>query len=453
MRTSPGGPAEILEFGRFQLFPDGRFLRDGRRVPLSPKEWAVLRVLASAAGSLVAKDDLIAQVWPGETVSDASLVRAIYGLRRRLGLTEAGDEYIATSYGRGYWLNAPVHSAPRQKRSRPAADAARLPSRARPVPQRAVEACHEARYHFRKRNVGRIKEAIRLYRLAAEWAPSYGPAHIGLVKCFLSLTIWTAIPREEGLASAGAALDAAAALEPDNPEVLALRAFAASAMHWQFPEAEALFERALRRADEPSDVLLFYGRHCILAGDGARAAAALERFVDNDPLSPPALAALGYARFCGGQDAEALAATRQALALDGRSTEALAHLAVISMHAGRRQEASAAGQRAYRQAPAIAPVNATWAYLCACDGRQDEARRVMEKAAASAYRAPACMAIAAWALGDAGETAAWVRKAVKTRCMWLPVVCHDPRFAAALEHQDVAAALAGSPFAPRPVGS
>ena len=84
------GPTGILEFGPFQFFPDGRFLRDGRRVPLSPKEWGVLRVLAGASGALVTKESLLSQVWPGETVSDASLVRAIYGLRRRLGLTDAG---------------------------------------------------------------------------------------------------------------------------------------------------------------------------------------------------------------------------------------------------------------------------------------------------------------------------------------------------------------------------
>ena len=40
---------------------------------------------------------------------------------------------------------------------------------------RVLEACQEARYHLRQRNVKRIYEAIRLYRLATEWGPSYAP--------------------------------------------------------------------------------------------------------------------------------------------------------------------------------------------------------------------------------------------------------------------------------------
>ncbi|MBP1634398.1 MAG: HilA/EilA family virulence transcriptional regulator [Acidobacteria bacterium] len=441
---------EILEFGPFQLFPDGRFLRDGRRVPLSPKEWGVLRALAQAAGALVSKDDLIARVWAGETVSDASLVRAIYGLRRRLGMTDQGDEYIATSYGRGYWLNASVHRAsravvPLESRPRPAA-----PELADPVPPRVLEACHEARYHFRKRNVERIGEATRLYRLAADWAPTYAPAHIGLVKCHLVLVAWNMVSRDEGLPPAVAALEAAASLAPDDPEVLTIRAAMLSGLEWKFDEAERLFQAALLAAPQVSDVLFFYARHLLLGGHAARAAEVLEQVVDRDPLSPPALAQLGYTRFCAGQPSEALAATREALALDARSPEPLAYFAIVAMHAGRRQEAWEAGRRAYRQAPHLAPLRATWAYLCACNGRQEEARRLVREAAGTAFLAPAAMAVTAWALADAAETAAWIRRAVEMRCVWLPLACRDPRFTAALGHPDVASAFGGSGLLPSP---
>lgn len=442
------GPTEILEFGPFQLFPDGRFLREGRRVPLSPKEWGVLRVLASASGALVPKETLIAQVWAGEAVSDASLVRAIYGLRRRLGLTEAGDEFIATSYGRGYWLNAPVRTAPGG--ARPLAHVAHeaLPLPAGPVPPRVLEACQEARYHFRQRNVKRMWEAIRLYRLAAEWGPSYAPAHLGLVKCYLTLVASSVVSQAEGLPLAMAALDAADALDPENPEGLAIRAAIMSGLEWRFAEAEALFERAMHGPREAPDAGLFYARHLLVAGDPSRSAGVLEQYAERDPLSPPVLALLGYSRFCAGQPGEALAAVRQALSLDGRSTEALCYFSVVAMHAGRRHEASAAGYRAYRQTRRLAPVFATWAYLCACDGRREEARRLMQEAAASEFLAPAVMAVTAWALADPVETASWVRRAVEAKCVWLPVACRDPRFAHALGHPDVASALADTPFAP-----
>jgi DNA-binding winged helix-turn-helix (wHTH) protein/tetratricopeptide (TPR) repeat protein len=449
MKVLTPGPTEILEFGPFQLFPDGRFLREGRRVPLSPKEWGVLRVLAAASGALVSKDALLAQVWTGETVSDASLVRAIYGLRRRLGLSDAGDEFIATSYGRGYWLNAPVRSAPGMMRP-PFESGQGAPawSGGGPVPPRVLEACQEARYYYRQRNVKRMWEAIRLYRLAAEWGPSYAPAHLGLVKCYLTLVASSVVSQAEGLPPAEAALDAASALDPDNPEVLAIRAAIVSGFEWRFAEAEPLFDRALHGPREAPDVGMFYARHLLLAGDAAGSASVLEQYAERDPLSPPVLALLGYSRFCAGHPGEALSAVRQALSLDGRSTEALCYFAIVAMHAGRRQEASAAGYRAYRQARRLAPVAATWAYLCAWDGRQEEARRLMREAAAGDFLAPGAMAVTAWALADAAETAGWIRRAVDIRCVWLPVACRDPRFAPALGHPDVSSALAATPFAP-----
>lgn len=451
MRVLTSGPTEILEFGPFQLFPDGRFLREGRRVPLSPKEWGVLRVLAAASGALVSKETLLAQVWAGDSVSDASLVRAIYGLRRRLGLTDVGDEFIATSSGRGYWLNAPVRTAPGL--GRPAAEPGGGPaasSTGGPVPPRVIEACQEARYHFRQRNPKRMWEAVRLYRLAAEWGPSYAPAHIGIVRCYLTLVISSVVSQAEGLAPALAALEAASALDPDNPEVLALRAAIVSGLEWRLAEAASLFDRALHAPREAPEVGMIDARHLLIAGDAAGSASVLKQDAERDPLSPPVLALLGYSRFCAGHPGEALAAVRQALSLDGRSTEALCYFSIVAMHAGRRREASVAGYRAFRQARRLAPVLATWAYLCACDGRQEEARRLMREAAGTAFLAPAAMAVTAWALADAAETAAWVRRAVEMRCVWLPVACRDPRFAPALGHPDVAAALAGTPFAPGP---
>lgn len=451
MQVLSPGPTEILEFGPFQLFPDGRFLRDGRRVPLSPKEWGVLRVLAAASGGLVPKETLLAQVWPGEPVSDASLVRAIYGLRRRLGLGDEGDEYIATSYGRGYWLNAPVRTAPGGHRTLvEAAPGGPTVPAGGAVPPRVLEACQEARYHFRQRNVKRMWEAVRLYRLAAEWGPGYAPAHIGLVKCYLTLVASSVVSQAEGLPPAAAALEAAAALDPDNPEVIAIRAAMLSGLQWRFAEAQALFDRAMHAPREAPEAGLFYAHHLLLAGDADGSASLLEQYAERDPLSPPVLALLGYSRFCAGRPGEALAAVRQALALDARSIEALCYFSIVAMHAGRRQEASAAGYRAFRQARRLAPVVATWAYLCACDGRQEEARRLMREAEGPHFLAPGAMAVTAWALADAADTAAWVQRAVETRCVWLPVACRDPRFVPALGHPDVAAALAGTPFATSP---
>ena len=74
----------------------------------------------------------------------------------------------------------------------------------------------------------------------------------------------------------------------------------------------------------------------------------------------------------------------------------------------------------------------------------------MREAAGIAFLAPAAMAVTAWALADAAETTAWIRRAVQVRCVWLPFACSNTRFSAALGHPDVAAAFAGSGLLPSP---
>jgi hypothetical protein len=74
-----------LALGCFRLEPDGRLSRDGVAVHLAPKEAAVLRLLAEAAGRIVTKRQIFEGVWPGRDVSETSLTRCLHELRTALG--------------------------------------------------------------------------------------------------------------------------------------------------------------------------------------------------------------------------------------------------------------------------------------------------------------------------------------------------------------------------------
>jgi DNA-binding winged helix-turn-helix (wHTH) protein/tetratricopeptide (TPR) repeat protein len=100
--------AEQLEFGPFQLQPDGRLYKCGNPVPLSPKERAVLRLLATAEGRIVTKDEILQTVWGEADVSESSLTRCVHSLRSHLGENPSDRPYIRTVYGQGYCLEIPV---------------------------------------------------------------------------------------------------------------------------------------------------------------------------------------------------------------------------------------------------------------------------------------------------------------------------------------------------------
>ena len=79
-------------------------LRDERGdvVPLRPRAWLVLRLLATRAGRLVGKDEIMDEVWSDCEVTEDSLVQAIGDIRRALG--DAGRSALKTLPRRGYML-------------------------------------------------------------------------------------------------------------------------------------------------------------------------------------------------------------------------------------------------------------------------------------------------------------------------------------------------------------
>jgi TolB-like protein/Tfp pilus assembly protein PilF len=108
----------FYEFGPFRLDPSGRVLfRGAQAVPLPPKAGDVLVLLLQRAGDVVAKDELLKQVWHDAFVEDGSLTRTISVLRRTLGQGRNGQQYIATVSRRGYRFAAQVRQAEPQPRA------------------------------------------------------------------------------------------------------------------------------------------------------------------------------------------------------------------------------------------------------------------------------------------------------------------------------------------------
>lgn len=102
----------VLAFGGFEL--DGeRFelRRGGAAVKVEPRVLEVLLYLAAHRDRVVAKHELIENVWGVRFVSESALSRCIHEARKALG-EEAQDEgAIKTVYGRGYRFVAEVAEA------------------------------------------------------------------------------------------------------------------------------------------------------------------------------------------------------------------------------------------------------------------------------------------------------------------------------------------------------
>ena len=102
----------VHTFGDFALDEALYELRRGAAsVKLEPKVFDVLVYLMRHRERVVSKDELLAELWPGEHVSESVLPRCITALRKAVDDTAAGQRVIQTVHGRGYRFVAPVESA------------------------------------------------------------------------------------------------------------------------------------------------------------------------------------------------------------------------------------------------------------------------------------------------------------------------------------------------------
>src|SRR5689334_22498976 len=100
------------DFGRFRLKTAERvLLREGELVPLTPKVFDILITLVENSGQVVAKDDLMKRVWPSTYVEEGNLTQNISLLRKALGESPGGVQFIETVPRRGYRFVADINEA------------------------------------------------------------------------------------------------------------------------------------------------------------------------------------------------------------------------------------------------------------------------------------------------------------------------------------------------------
>ncbi|MBS1809897.1 MAG: PD40 domain-containing protein [Acidobacteria bacterium] len=135
----PNVSNKFYEFSSFQLNAKERFLlRNGERIPLTPKAFDTLLILVERHGHIVEKNDLMKMVWPDAIVEENNLNQNISTIRKALGETSHSGQFIETLPRRGYRFIAEVKEVmvedPKPTIAAPAVIASDLPQRIIPKP-------------------------------------------------------------------------------------------------------------------------------------------------------------------------------------------------------------------------------------------------------------------------------------------------------------------------------
>jgi DNA-binding winged helix-turn-helix (wHTH) protein len=108
---SDGDKATILRFGVFELdTASDQLLKNGLAIRLKPQPFKLLKLLVNGAGRVVTRDEIRAELWPGDTFVDfdQGMNFAIKQVREALDDDSERSLYIQTVPKRGYRFVAPV---------------------------------------------------------------------------------------------------------------------------------------------------------------------------------------------------------------------------------------------------------------------------------------------------------------------------------------------------------
>lgn len=132
----------LYEFGAFHLDAQQKILlREGERIALHPKTFAILLALVESCGAVISKDELLEKVWPDTFVEESNLTKNISVLRKALSNGHDHSGYIETIPTIGYRFAEPVrHGGDAEMETRKDAISVAevtpslAPSSSRPVP-------------------------------------------------------------------------------------------------------------------------------------------------------------------------------------------------------------------------------------------------------------------------------------------------------------------------------
>jgi DNA-binding winged helix-turn-helix (wHTH) protein len=109
---------EIFQFGEFQIDARARTVRREKAiVTLNSRSFDVLLYFVQHPGRVLAREEILKNVWPDAFVDEHSLAQSISVLRRVLEEKPGDNDYIVTLPGRGYQFVSPITVVPPERSS------------------------------------------------------------------------------------------------------------------------------------------------------------------------------------------------------------------------------------------------------------------------------------------------------------------------------------------------
>jgi serine/threonine-protein kinase len=298
----------------------------------------------------------------------------------------------------------------------------------RAVDPGAHEEYLKGRYHWNKRTVPALQEAIAHFRRAIEKEPDYALAYAGISDCYVLSPSIGGFPTVESMQQANSAARKALDIDDSIAEAHASLAYE-RLFSWEWQVSEREFRRALDLNPSYAVGHFWYGVLLAARGRLDEAIAESKRGQSLDPISPILTAAVSWMNhFARRYDVEVEQA-RRTLDLEPNFVVGHWRKALGLAQMSRFDEAIAAGRRAVELSNGNPDIVGVLGYIYALAGRRGEAEAVLkqlEEESARRYVSAYNAAIIRGALGERDSAFAALEKALAERTFQMAHVKVEP---------------------------
>ncbi|HSJ65862.1 MAG TPA: protein kinase [Gemmatimonadaceae bacterium] len=446
----------VLPFANASGDPDGEYLSDGITESIINKmsQLSGLRVVPRSVVFRYKGRDVDPETVASEVHARALVVGRIHQRGDRLIIKAELVDVLNQSQLWGEQYSRPLSDIfdvqeemaaeiTRSLRHRLTGEEAKVLSKRDTESTAAYQSYLKGRYHWSKRTLEGLQQAIAHFQEAIELDPAYLLAYTGLADSYSILGYYNNSRPRDVYPRAKAA--ASRALERDDTlaEAHASLGYVSVFFDWDWPRAESEFRRALELGPNYATTHHWHAWYLFAMERFDEALRELQRAQELDPLSLIINDHLGYALLMAGRPDEALQQLIKTRELDPKFPWTYWRLGNVHFAQGRLDDAAAA----YRQVVDMTSGVVGLGYLGlthAAAGRADEARDVLERLehlATQRFVSPLDFALVHAGLGDVAQTFAALARAVEERVSdmarvnllpWPDAVREDPRFEALL---------------------
>lgn len=451
--------AGSLGFGAFLLNLDRRALSySGQPVPLTPKAFEVLRVLALAGcqSKIVSRNELVDSVWGETIVEESNLTQTIFLLRQALRHFDAND-YIETIPRQGYLFRGDVRIIPTAS-PRAIAPEAKLPwpashrwavmaaaivvlSLAAIIIWRKTVASKpdtqdretynlylRGRHFWNMQSDEGFREATTLFEQAVGRDPNFALGWAGLADTWWRYALWQSAPPGDSFAKARRAAERALALAPHRAEPHASLATILCQFDWDWAGSEREFRRSLELDPGQANTWHWYSHFLVSRGRFQESLAASRRAIELAPVDVPINSHLGWHYYYLRDYRKAIEAHRKALMLEPSHGQTRMFLGLALLGDGQCEPAIAELRAALDQSPERISYLAHGLGAC---GETREARIIIERMRRldhERYVSPQQFAFAYAGLKDTRETLAALEHAADAHAANFIYAAVEPAF-------------------------